>query len=252
LVYRHFIFILLTILLSFNVKSQSTQDVLNAGGDVNVLFRNEASFGIFAHSRGFGLNYMRAKHVTGTRKRLMEVQVLNLKHPKEIKVTNSIDNSKRFVYGKLNNIMILRGGVGYQTTIYKKADKKSVEIRSSYFIGGNLSFAKPSYILVYRQSITGVKYQESVRYNPEIHTVDSIGGRGAWLDGVGQLKVYPGFYAKVNMSFEYAPYSNKVKAIETGVIFDFYPNALPIMARNPSENYIITLYVGFVFGKKWF
>jgi len=27
---------------------------------------------------------------------------------------------------------------------------------------------------------------------------------------------------------------------------------LPIMAQNPAENFIITLYVGFVFGKKWF
>ena len=252
MIFRCFILFLLTLTFSYNINAQSTQDVLNAGGDVNVLFRNEASFGIFAHSRGFGINYIRAKHITGTRKKLMELQLLNLKHPKEVKVTNGVDNSKRFVYGKLNNVLILRGGVGYQTTIYKKADKKSVEIRSAYFIGGNLSFAKPSYILVYRQSITGVKYQESIRYNPEVHSVDSISGRGALLDGIGQLKVYPGFYAKANISFEYAPFSNKVKAIETGVIFDFYPNALPIMARNQAETYIITLYVGFVFGKKWF
>jgi len=91
-----------------------------------------------------------------------------------------------------------------------------------------------------------------VRYDPDKLTIDSISGKGPLIDGLGQLKIYPGLYAKANLSFEYAPYSNKVKAIETGIIFDYYPKALPIMAHNPAENFIVTVYVGFVFGKKWF
>ena len=232
--------------------SQSTTQALANGQDPNVLYRNEASFGIFAHSRGFGVNYMRAKHVTGTRKRLFEIEALNMKHPKEIRVSNNADNSKRFVYGKLNNILLFRVGGGYQTTVFKRADRKSVEIRTSYYLGGNLTLAKPSYVLIYRESVTGAKFQESVRYDPAVHTIDSISGKGPLIDGLGEMKVYPGLYAKFNLSFEYAPYSNKVKAIETGVILDYYPKALPIMARNPAENFIVTVYVGFVFGKKWF
>lgn len=232
--------------------SQSTSRAIANGQDPNVLYRNEMSFGVFAHSRGFGLNFMRAKHVTGTRKRLLEIEALNMKHPKEIKVSNNTDNSKRFNYGKLNSILLFRAGVGYQTTIFKRADRKSVEIRSAYFLGANITFAKPNYVLVYRESASGNKFQESVKYDPEVHTIDSISGKGPLLDGLAELKIYPGFYAKANLSFEYAPFSNKVKAIETGVIFDYYPKALPIMARNPAENFIVTLYVGFVFGKKWF
>jgi len=232
--------------------SQSTSQAIANGQDPNVLYRNEGAFGIFAHSRGFGINYMRAKHITGTRKKLFEIEALNMYHPKEVKVSTNSDNSKRFKYGKLNNIFILRAGVGYQTTIFRKADRKSVEIRTSYFIGANVTFAKPYYVLVYRESVTGTKYQESVRYDPDKLTIDSISGKGPLIDGLGQLKIYPGLYAKANLSFEYAPYSNKLKAIETGIIFDYYPKALPIMAHNPAENFIVTVYVGFVFGKKWF
>ena len=232
--------------------SQSTMQAIESGQDPNVLYRNEMSFGGFIHSRGFGANFMRAKHVTGTRKQLLEVQLLNLKHPKEIRVSNSTDNSKRFIYGKLNSILLLRAGMGYQTTLFKRADRKSVEIRTSYYIGGNVTFAKPNYILVYRDNSNGIKYQESVKYNPEIQTIDSISGRGPLVDGLAELKIYPALYAKINLSFEYAPFSNKVKAIETGIIFDYYPKALPIMAKNPAENFFVTLYVGFVFGKKWF
>lgn len=232
--------------------SQSTTQALANGQDPNVLYRNEASFGIFAHSRGFGVNYKRAKHITGTRKKMFEIQALNMYHPKEIKITNGTDNSKKFKYGKLNNIFLLRGGVGYQTTLFKKADRKSVEIRSSYFLGGNITFAKPYYVLVYRQGADGKNYQESVQYDPDKLTLDSISGKGPLIEGLSGLKIYPAFYAKANLSFEYAPFSNKVKAIEVGAILDYYPNALPIMARNPKENFIVTLYVGFVFGKKWF
>ena len=249
---KGFIYSFLFLFLGNLCFSQSTSQAIANGQDPNVLYRNEMSFGVFAHSRGFGLNFMRAKHVTGTRKRLLEIEALNMKHPKEIKVSNNADNSKRFNYGKLNSILLFRAGVGYQTTIFKRADRKSVEIRSAYFLGANVTFAKPNYVLVYRESASGNKFQESVKYDPEVHTIDSISGKGPMLDGLGELKVYPGFYAKANLSFEYAPFSNKVKAIETGVIFDYYPKALPIMAHNPAENFIVTLYVGFVFGKKWF
>ncbi len=247
--FLYFFILVLNYELSY---SQSTTQALESGQDPNVLYRNELSCGIFAHSRGIGINVMRAKHVTGTRKRLVELELLNLKHPKEIKVSNSINNSKRFVYGKLNNVLLLRAGVGYQNTLFKRSDMKSIEIRASYYVGGNISFAKPNYILVYREGFGGTKYQESVKYDPAIYTIDSISGKGPLLEGLSEMKVYPGLYAKLNLSFEYAPFSNKVKAIETGVIFDYYPKALPIMAHNPAENFIITLYVGFVFGKKWY
>ncbi len=250
--YQRYFYILICLFLTGTFYSQSTQQAIANGQDPNVLYRNEMSFGIFAHSRGFGLNFYRAKHVTATRKKILEVQALNMKHPKEIKISNNVDNSKKFIYGKLNNILLFRGGVGYQTTLFRRADRKSVEIRSSYYLGGNATFAKPTYILVLRKNSNEMSYQEAVKYNPEVHTIDSIYGRGPLVDGLSELKIYPAAYAKVNLSFEFAPMSNKVKAIETGLIVDYYPKALPIMAHNPAENFIVTVYVGFVFGKKWF
>ena len=56
--------------------------------------------------------------------------------------------------------------------------------------------------MVYRKNSFGNAYQESVKYNPEIYTVDSIAGKGPLLDGLSELKLYPGLYAKLNLSFE--------------------------------------------------
>lgn len=237
--------------LSLNTFSQSTLEAMEKGQEVNVLFRHEATFKVFAHTRGFGVGYRRGKHLSAKTKSLLEFEGLTLKHPKEIKVKSTEENAKRFVYGKINNVALIRVGTGLQNVIFKRSDRKAVEIRCSYVIGGTLAIAKPYYVLVYRGS-GATRGPESVKYDEENFTQDSVVGKGPFINGLDEIKLYPAIHGKVNMSFEYAPYSHWVRAIETGVSCDYYPKALPIMAKNPGENVVVTLYVGFVFGKKWF
>lgn len=237
--------------LSLNAFSQSTLEAIEKGQDVNVLFRHEATFKVFAHTRGFGVGYRRAKHLTAKTKSLLEFEGMTLKHPKEIKVKSTEENAKRFVYGKINNVATLRVGTGIQNVIYKRSDRKSIEIRCSYVIGAALAVAKPYYVLVYR-GVGPRRGPEAVKYDEENFTQDSVVGKGPFINGLDEIKLYPGLHGKLNMSFEYAPYSYWVRAIETGVSADYYPKAVPIMARNPAENLVVTFYVGFVFGKKWF
>jgi hypothetical protein len=66
------------------------------------------------------------------------------------------------------------------------------------------------------------------------------------------MRIYPGGYAKMGFSFEYGEYSNEVKAIEVGVVVDGFIAPVPTMARVKNEQILVTLYLGFVFGKKWF
>lgn len=231
--------------------AQSSQEAIANGDDPNVLYRHEATFKIFAHSRGLGVGYRRGKHISAKTKSLLEFEGLTMKHPKEVKVKGNEENARRFVYGKLNSVAIARIGTGFQNVIFKRADRKSVEIRTSYIIGASLAFAKPYYVLVYRGSGTR-RDMVSVKYDSDRLTQDSVVGHGPFIDGLDQLQIYPGVHGKFNLSFEYAPYSYWVRAIETGVAADYFPKALPIMAKNPAENLIVTLYVGFVFGKKRF
>ncbi|GIV27949.1 MAG: hypothetical protein KatS3mg027_1763 [Bacteroidia bacterium] len=242
------LFVLLFPILAF---SQSALDVIESGQDLNVLYRNEHSFNIFLNTRGWGFGYRRGKHITGRIKGLFEIEGAYLKHPKEVKLRGNAENKVSFVYGKLNSIMILRSGIGTQHTIFKRNDRKAVEIRATYFLEGNLSFAKPYYVQIVGEG--GFRNTQIVKYDPQkITSIDSIVGRGSFLYGFDEIKIYPAITAKFLMSIEYANVSYKIKAIEVGIIGDFYPRALPIMAQNPAENYIITLQLGFVFGKKWF
>lgn len=250
-------FSLLAVVFSFLSHAQDQRNIFSndqQGSEANVLYRNDASGEIYANTRGLGLLYRRGKHITGTSRSFYEIDFQTLKHPKEVKVAGTAENRKRFVYGKINSVFVLRGAVGMQNVIFKKADLKAVEVRCSYSIGPTLAFAKPYYVQVYRTPSVGHAqgYSEDVRFNEDNFTQDSVIGKGAFTRGIAETVIYPGVSGKFNLSFEYAAYTDFIRAIETGVTVDYYPKGLQIMARNPAENVIITLHVGFVFGRKWF
>jgi hypothetical protein len=243
---------LLTILCIQGLKAQSAIDAINSGQDVNVLFKNEANGKFFIHSRGIGFAYRRLKHITGNSKSVLDIEVSTLRHPKEIKVSGTAENNRRFVYGKLNSVYCLKAGFGVQHALFKKADRKAIEIRAQYLLGITAAFAKPYYVQIFRGDAIKGFTQKSVPFNSTTFTQDSVIGKGNFSDGLADTKIYPAINARVNLSFEYAPYSYIVRAFEVGFSADFYPVGLPIMARNPKENLILTVHAGFVFGKKWF
>lgn len=222
------------------------------GTNLNVIYHTERSGKLYAGTRGYGISYRQSKHINVKSRSFFEIDLQNLKHIKETKTQGDAPERRRFVYGKVNSVFLLRGAVGYQNVIFSKADNKAVEIRYFYSIGPTLAFVKPYYLQVYKTN--GNKESTLIKFGSENFTADSgrVVGRGAYTDGLPEMKVYPGLTAKFNLSFEYAPYTNLIRAIETGISLDYFPKSISLMARNPSENLIVAFHVGFVFGRKWF
>jgi len=240
-------------LLSLNLVAQNTglSDGYENGTTLNVLYRNDMSGKLYANTRGYGALFRQGKHITAKTRSYYEIDIQSLKYPKEVKSQGEAQDKRRYVYGKLNSVFLLRGAIGLQNILFEKADNKAVEVRYSYSIGPVFAFAKPYYYQTYRTT-SGQKI-DYIKFNAE--SPDSSGqiiGRGGYAKGINEMKVYPGICGKFNLSFEYAPYTNLIRAIETGVSIDYFPKALPLMALNPAENIIISLHVGFVFGRKWY
>lgn len=245
--------LLIFFLFPENLFSQSASQALAQGQDINVLFRNESTGSIFMHSRGFGANYRRLWHVTGEKKRLIEVELLNMSHPKEEKIKR--ERGKSYYYGKLNSLVFLRGSYGYLQTLYRRAERKSIEVRMVYNAGPVICFAKPVFLEVeYPDPFSPANsyIYKTEAYDPEKHNQVNILGRAPLFYGLGSTRLYPGAFAKLGFSVEYGEIRTAVKALETGVIVDFFPDAVPTMARFPKENVFVTLYLGFHFGKRWF
>ena len=233
-------------------QNQGISDGYENGSTLNVLYRSDMSGKIYANTRGYGISFRQGKHVTAKTRSFYEIDLQTLKYPKEIKSQGEAEDRRRYVYGKLNSVFLLRGGLGLQNVIFEKADNKAVEVRYSYSIGPVFAFAKPYYLQIYKTN--GARQIDYIKFDSESFSPDSgrIIGRGSYGRGLNEMKVYPGINAKFNLSFEYAPYTNLIRAIETGVSVDYFPKALPLMARNPAENIIVSLHVGFVFGRKWY
>lgn len=253
--YRIIFTFLLFSFFSFGVAGQETKDALSrleSGEDLKVIYRNEASFGVFVHSAGgIGVAFRRGRQVNVDRKRMLEVEMQNFKHPKEVKSINSFyESSQGYIYGKLNSVLLLRSSVGFQNILFQKTIKKNVEIRYSTFVGATLAFAKPVYLEIKKSN--SLELPTTERYDPQVHNQDNIYGRAPFARGIEKTKLVPGGYAKLALSFEYADRYDAIKAIETGVVADVYPKALEIMAYNKKQNIYLSLYIKLIWGTKWF
>jgi len=217
--------------------------------DNKILYRKERSGFIMAHSGGFGLGYRSGKHKTYFRKFMWEVEGLNIKHPKEYKVSSYYENSKNFNYGKLNSLLAIRGGVGQQHILNGKPYWGGVEVRLFYFGGLSLGFTKPVYLYIVKfDETTGLSYLEVERFDPKKHSVTDIYGKGPFLKGFDKLGVYPGIYAKLGLSFEYGAEDTFLKSLECGVFADCFYKNVPIMAYQKNQFLFANVYLSLHFG----
>lgn len=217
-----------------------------------VLMRNEVSYGFTLHSAGFGIDVRRGKHVTGYRKRMLDFEFVSVKHPKEVRTVNPyFENAKSFVYGKLNQIFVLRSGIGEQRVLFSKQERGNFEVRMNYTGGFSLAFAKPVYLELLVDS-TDYPYDYFIdRYDPDKYYIDQIIGRSSFFDGFGQMKLYPGLFGKFGFSFDWGTRDDGIKSLEAGIVGDLYFTEVPMMAYNKNHPYFFNFYITVLFGKKW-
>jgi hypothetical protein len=217
------------------------------------LMKHEATAGIQFHSAGWGIQFRRSFNLTGYKKLMLEGDYVSMKHPKEVKSVNqSFDNARSYVYGKLNNFTILRLGVGRQRTFFSKGDRNGVEIRAIYSGGLSMGVLKPVFLQILEPTGTLGQFDLSVqRYDPNEHYIDNIYGRAPFTEGLDRMFFRPGGYLKLGANFEYAPFFEDVKALEVGVIADFYPKEIPIMAYTENKQIFLSFYLTLMYGRKW-
>lgn len=226
------------------------------------LMKNEFTFGLNIHTSGWGINVRRSKNITGYKKRVFEVELVNMKHPKEVRSVNPyFDNAKSFFYGKMNTMTVLRTAIGKQNVMFSKAEKGGVEVRFHYSGGLSLAFVKPVYLnILYPVYVSppnpnfpsSTEYDVVVeKYDPDKHYVDNIYGRAPFTHGFDEIKLYPGAYGKMGLSFEYGSHSDAIKCIETGVTIDAYAKDVPIMAKTKNQQFFLNFYINLLYGRKW-
>ncbi len=242
--------LLLLLALVPSLKAQQT-----IYDETRVLYRKELLGGITIHGNGWGLFFQHGKHRNAKDRRMLGVEAVGMKHPKEIKSFNPYyEDSRGYFYGKANSMIILRPTYGRKHQITDKIRHSGVEINYVWAIGPSLGLVKPVYLQIGKPD--NFPYEAIVieRYDPVRHDVQNIYGRATWFRGLNEIQLYPGGFARFGFNFEYSGQASGIKGLEVGASMDAYPLAVPIMAELDgvvNKQFFFQFYLSVQFGKKF-
>jgi hypothetical protein len=247
----HITVILLLTLLTLPAEAQIEPEFDTIGD--NVLFRKEMNGAFILHTNGWGLEYRIGQNRSVFNKWMLEFDLLEYKHSKEIKSINPFyTNTKSYIYGKLNTVYLVRAGFGEQKQLNRKPFSGGVELRLFYFGGLSVAMAKPVYLNVMDWDTTETRLIiKTEKYDPAQHFPDNIYGRASFLKGFNELKPYPGAYAKVALGIEFGNINQNTRLLEVGAVFDYFAKPVPIMATQKADQFFLTLYLSLGLGKRY-
>ena len=240
--------ILFFLSVQFKVFGQYPVD----SADVSFANRNENSFAILLNSNGYGFNYHYGKRLDGFRRALFSVDFAEVKHPKEVKVVNPYFNnsSKKFVFGKLNEVYLLRLSYGKFKILYDKFGKGGISVNRFWQAGLSAAFVKPVYYLVlYPTSDPNLKILREEKFNYNMHRVTDIYSKANFMDHIGETKILPGIFLRYGFSFDFSDSEYKVNSLECGVQADVYAEKIQIMAGSEGTYYFFSLFIAYRYGK---
>lgn len=218
-----------------------------------VLYNRESTVHATVHTQGLGAGYKYGKIRNIYRTTYWDFELSYLRSLKQIKLMNYY-GSTSFVYGKLNDVLVLRGGYEVEQRIYGKPYWGGVELRWIYEAGASLALLKPYYyaVVVAKPTSTG-EYTQVIEYQ----TFDNnsqwidIMGKAPFKEGLKEIKLRPGVYLKGGMAFEIGTSRLRAQSIEIGAMAEYYPIGIALMADNPEAHFIPTLYLSYHWGSRY-
>ncbi len=215
-----------------------------------ILLRNEHSYAAMLNSDGIGIGYREGKRVDYRNRRLIEIEAGTLKHPKEHKLNNPYSQTAgSFVFGKMNSVFYLRGGIGRQHEIFSKADLGGVAIR--YFLSGGpvIALYKPIfYNVLYPTADPNVLEVRKEKFDVSIAVPSDIYSKASFFTGIKDTKALPGIYAKTGFTFDYSKEDKVSHSVEVGAQVNAFPKEIPIMASTQNKAIFFSLFVSYRFG----
>ena len=239
-----------------NIKAQSR---LNPD---SVIYRKSWEAGLRLRSDGFGAGAEFTRSKRYKRSLLFQVQFSYFMHPKQSRQQSQYgggglfggDGFKPFVYGKQNTLFTFYGGVGQKFLLAEKGKRHGVQIFLKYAGGFTLAILKPYSLKVIPKPLTtvdesqlvDVTYEEGV--DNSFLDYDRIVGASGFKKG-WKLKALPALHLEVGMEFDWGKNESIIKALEIGVIADFYYKKVPIMVVD-NKFLFPSVYAGFMIGKR--
>jgi hypothetical protein len=242
---------------------RSTSPAVGSSGRSDINYFRYYTLGGGVHNLGWFINGRFGRSASRNEDRAWEVELWRLKHPKEVRITNDqFINPRPFVFGKLNELILLRAGQSRERLLFEKGPKNGVEWRWRYGGGVSLVFLKPVYLdVLYPIDPADPQYVtvRSERYDPKRHGQSNIYGRSRFQEGLDEMGIQAGVYGRVGLLFEWGATAEELRVLEAGLSVDILPFRPSVMAENipgipgSLRNPLVypSLYVAIHLGNKW-
>lgn len=252
---------------SFWAAAQTFQPKQYNTEEAGIVYDREFSVNFKLHTNGpsfplaLGANFGKLK--TYYRSTYWFFEIGELRHQKEFRqsVNNfsiiSSRSPRAFVFGKQNNFYVIRGGWGAKRYLTEKAGNRGVAVGYSYQFGPTLGLLKPYYLELFRR-VDNINVIVSEKYSEQnadrFLDRNYIYGASPFTMGFGELGLRPGLHGQMSLHLDWGAFDEVVKAVEVGIMGDFFFTDVPIMVENENiknSPIFLNLFLTLQLGKRW-
>lgn len=217
---------------------------------VDYLYKKHLYLGPSLSTSGIGLVLGCERNLNFKNRIGLQVSFNHLKSDREFRKTNPIyEDSKSYVYGKINSVLTGKLFINYNRLIIEKKRIRGVNIH--FVAGAGLSFAwiKPVYLKIREPLNNKINTKpRDERYDPEVHFEENIYGRSNYFTGFNEGKSQIGLITRVGLLFDVSKKENKIIAVELGVQAEKYPKAIPLFYIGNNTSFFPALYASVIIG----
>ncbi|MBI1305006.1 MAG: hypothetical protein GC181_00160 [Bacteroidetes bacterium] len=202
------------------------------------LISGQLGIGAGLKARGYGLKLDKGLHRFNNTELFSQLDVYSLKHPREVKIINQgAQNPSQYVFGKLYHTGIIRMSVGISRLIFPRQQTRGVGLAIRCAAGPVFAIKRPVYLDVMSfgstdqtPNIETIKYSEHTNVNQS-----EIVGYSRHQSGWNDLEYASGVQNTMSVDIHWGSYDNTLKHVELGLMTEFFPSGLRIMAfgENP-------------------
>jgi len=262
--YNYFFTLILLICFINDVIGQKTFQPKSTDFDwKGIVYREETAFEGRIHTNGMliGLNFGDIK--TYYKTTYYHISLGYLRDPREKSQNKNISlefpkRSGDFIFGKQNNVINIRAGIGTKKYLSEKAKRKGIAVGYDYTFGPTIALLKPYYLeLIYNIDASQERELRTEKYSEEnqdkFTTYSSIFGGTNYFRGFNEISIVPGLHGKAGVLLSLGAYDEYVKAFEMGIMADIFIKKLPIMVETDevsNKPYFINFYINILLGKR--
>ncbi len=221
-----------------------------------VLYKKEISFLAAIQTNGFYFGYSLGKIQKYYKTKYLYFDFGKLRDSREYKVNQAYNSNGflgNYIYGKQNDLWLMKAGRGITRYLSEKSRNKGVAIGLKFEGGITLGITKPYYIQIKDKVDNGITIKD-IRYSDETKEAflnkETILGYSGFRKGLGELGVIPGAFGRVSFSMDPGAFEKSVRAINVGLAIDVFSRRVPILANETNRFIFANFFLNIQFGKR--